>query len=106
MVGSAHALTESGSGLAASLTGSQLPGYAYGAGTLIWIIGSQKIVSTVEEGLRRIEEHVVPLESVRARKAYGLPDAFKSAANKILIFNAEANPARVKVIIVKEAIGF
>jgi L-lactate utilization protein LutC len=105
-VGSAHALTETGTLVAASLTGSQLPAYAYGAGTLIWIIGSQKIVADLDEAMRRLEEHVVPLESARARKAYGLPESFKSAANKILILNAEANPARVKVIIVKEAIGF
>jgi hypothetical protein len=106
IVGSAHALTEAGTIVTASMTGSQLSAYASAAGTLVWIIGSQKIVTTQEEALRRIQEYVVPLESVRARKAYGMPDSFNSAANKILIFNAEANPARVKVIIIKEAIGF
>jgi len=35
-VGSAHAVTETGTVVVASLTGSQLPSYTYGAGTLIW----------------------------------------------------------------------
>ena len=35
-VGSAHAVTETGTVVVASLTGSQLPSYAYAAGTLIW----------------------------------------------------------------------
>jgi L-lactate utilization protein LutC len=106
VVGSAHALTETGSVLAASLTGSQLPAYAYGAGSLVWVIGAQKIVKDVDEGLKRIYDHVVPLESIRARKAYGLPDSFNSYPAKILILNREIQPGRVKVIIVKEAIGF
>jgi hypothetical protein len=105
-VGSAHAVTETGSILVASLTGSQLPAYAYGAGSVLWIMSTKKIVKDVEEGFKRIEEHVVPMESVRARKAYGLPDSFNSYPAKILLFNREVQPGRVKVIFVKEDLGF
>lgn len=105
-VGSAHAVTETGTVIIASLTGSQLPSYAYGAGTVIWVVGAQKIVKDVEEGMRRLAEHVVPLESARARKAYGLPDSFSSFPSKVLLFNREVQPGRVKVIIVNEALGF
>jgi hypothetical protein len=41
-VGSAHAVTETGTVLVASLTCSQLPAYDYGASTLIWVVGAQK----------------------------------------------------------------
>jgi hypothetical protein len=105
-LGSAHAVTETGVVLAASLTGSQLPAYAYGAGALIWVVGVQKIVKDLAEGFKRIEEYVLPLESARARKAYGLPDSFSSFPAKILVFNREIQPGRVKLVFVDEAIGF
>jgi hypothetical protein len=106
VVGSAHALTEGGTLVIASLTGSQLPSYAYGAGTVIWIVGSQKIVKDVDEGMRRLEEHVIPLESERARKAYGLPEGFRSFPSKILLVSREVQPGRAKVIVVREPLGF
>ena len=105
-VGSAHAVTETGTVLIASLTGSQLPAYAYAAGSVIWVVGAQKIVKDVEEGLKRITEHVVGLESARARKAYGLPDSFSTFPSKVLLFNREVQPGRVKMIIVNESVGF
>jgi hypothetical protein len=105
-IGSAHAVSETGSILIASLTGSQLPAYAYGAGTVVWIVSSKKIVKDVEEGFKRIDEHVVPLESKRARKAYGLPDSFNSYPGKVLVFNREVQPSRAKLIFVKEDFGF
>jgi L-lactate utilization protein LutC len=105
-VGSVHALTETGSLIVASLTGSQLPAYSYGAGTVVWVVGANKIVPNVEAGFQRIEKHVTPLESVRARKAYGLPETFNSFAGKLLVINREVNPARAKVVIVGESLGF
>jgi hypothetical protein len=105
-VGSAHAVTESGTVIVASLTGSQLPSYAYGAGTVIWVVGTQKIVKDVEEGLGRINDYVVGLESARARKAYGLPDGFSTFPSKILLFSREVQPGRAKVVFVNEALGF
>jgi len=106
VIGSAHAVTETGSVVVASLTGSQLPAYVYGGGTLVWVVGAQKIVKDLEEGFKRIDEHVVPLESVRARKAYGLPDSFNSFPAKVLVFNKEIQPGRVKMVIVDEVLGF
>jgi hypothetical protein len=105
-IGSVHAITENGTLIIASLTGSQLPAYTYSAGMVIFVIGAQKIVANIEEGMQRINDYVIDLESERARKAYGLPEGFRSAANKILIFNRELIPGRVKVIIVGEALGF
>jgi len=105
-IGSAHAVTEDGFIIVASMTGSQLPAYAYGAGSVIWVVGAQKIVKNVDEGLKRIREYVVTHESARARKAYGLPETFSSYPNKILLFNREIQPGRAKIVIVNEVLGF
>ncbi|MGB8644866.1 MAG: LUD domain-containing protein [Anaerolineae bacterium] len=101
VVGSVHAITETGSVLIASRGGSQLPAYAYGADRVIWVAGTQKIVTDIEEGLQRLYQYSLPLEDVRARKAYGI----SSAINKILIVNAET-PGRTTVVLVKENLGF
>ncbi len=105
-IGSAHAVTESGIVIVASFTGSQIPAYVYGAGNLIWVIGAQKIVRNLEEGLNRIHQYVLPKETARARKAYNLPDTFHSYPSKILIFEKEIQPGRVKLVLVEEPLGF
>src|SRR4051794_13090689 len=53
MLGSVHAVTETGSLLTASMGGSQLGPYVTGAGRVILVVGTQKIVSDLDEGLRR-----------------------------------------------------
>lgn len=105
-VGSVHAITQSGQIVIASNTGSQLPAYAYGAKHVVWVVGAQKLVSSLDEAMQRLNEYVIPLESVRARKAYGLPESFNSAANKLLILNKEVQPGRLHVIFVNEKLGF
>ncbi len=102
-VGSVHAVTEDGKVLIASNSGSQLPAYAYTSSHVIWIVGTNKIVRDVDEGIKRIYEHTLPLESERARKAYGVPG---SAVNKLLIMNKENIPGRIMMILVKEKLGF
>jgi YkgG family uncharacterized protein len=102
MLGSVHAVTETGSLLAASASGSQLGPYASGAGRVIFVVGAQKIVSDVEEGMRRIDEYTFPLEDARALAAYGV----HSGVNKVLIINREVMPGRITVVLVDEVIGF
>ena len=102
MLGSVHAVTETGSLLAASMSGSQLGPYASGAGRVIFVIGTQKIVRDLEEGLLRINEYAWRLEDARAQAAYGI----HSAVNKVLIINREITPGRITVVLVDEALGF
>jgi LUD domain len=102
MLGSVHAVTETGSLLTASMSGSQLGPYVSGAGKVILVVGTQKIVSDLEEGLRRINEYAFPLEDARAQSAYGI----HSAVNKILIINREIVAERITVVLVDEALGF
>jgi hypothetical protein len=102
VVGSVAALTETGSLVAASGSGSQLPSYAGGAARAIWIVGAQKVVPDLSTALRRVEDHCLPLESARAQVAYGQP----SAISRLLILNAEPYPGRGTVLLLREAIGF
>jgi LUD domain len=102
MLGSVHAVTETGSLLAASMSGSQLGPYASGAGRVILVVGTQKIVADVEEGLLRIHEYAWRLEDARAQAAYGI----RSAVNKVLIINREITPGRITVVLVDEVLGF
>ncbi len=102
-VGSVHAVTEDGKVLIASNTGSQLPAYAYGANHVIWVVGAQKIVKDFDQGLKRLYEHTLPLESERAHKAYGVEGSFVS---KLLVVNKEIRPGRITLIFVKEVLGF
>ena len=102
IVGSVAAVTETGSLVAASASGGQLPGYAGGAARAIWIVGAQKVVPDLGTALRRVEEHCLPLESARTQALYGQP----SAINHLLILNAELHPGRSTVLLLREAIGF
>lgn len=100
--GSVHAVTEAGQVLIASNTGSQLGPYASGAGKVIWVVGAQKLVKDIHEGMRRIEEHIVPLEDVHMQQLYNI----HTNLSKLLIVNKEVRPGRITMIIVKEELGF
>jgi hypothetical protein len=102
MLGSVHAVTETGSLLAASMSGSQLGPYASGAGRVIFVVGTQKIVTDLEEALLRINEYAYRLEDARAQAAYGI----HSAVNKVLVINREITAGRITVVLVDEAVGF
>jgi hypothetical protein len=100
-VGSVHAVTLEGHVLIASARGSQLPNYVFGANHVIWVVGAQKIVKDLDEGLDRIEKHSFPLEDVRAQAAYGSG----SSIDKIVIYRKERRQ-RVTIILMKQAIGY
>jgi hypothetical protein len=102
MLGSVHAVTETGSLIVASMGGSQLGPYVSGAGRVILVVGTQKIVSDLEEGLRRVNDYAYPLEDARAQLAYGI----RSAVNKVLIINREVVAGRITVVFVDEVLGF
>jgi hypothetical protein len=102
VVGSVHAVTESGSLLIASASGSQLGPIVSGAGHLILVIGGQKIVRDLNTGIRRIDEYCFPLEDMRAQQAYGVP----SGVNNLLIINKAVAHGRITAILVTEPLGF
>jgi hypothetical protein len=102
VVGSVHAVTETGSLLVASASGSQLGPIVSGAEHVIFVIGGQKIVPDLDAGIRRLYEYSLPLEDRRAREAYGV----SSGVNNIIVINRVVAPDRVTAILVHEVLGF
>ena len=102
VVNSVAAITETGSLVLASGSGSQIPANAGGAAHAIWVVGAQKVVPDLSTALRRVEEHALPLENVRAQAIYGMP----SAVNRLLILNADPRPGRGTVLLLRETIGY
>jgi len=101
MLGSVQAITEDGALVVTSYGGSQLGPYAAGAGRLILVVGSQKIVEDLDEGLRRAREHVMPYEDERLRAQLGV--ATKLA--KLLVIYEEPRRGRTTVVLVREPVG-
>jgi hypothetical protein len=105
-IGSVHGVTENGEVLIVSNTGSQLPSYAYSSDHVVWVVGAQKLAKNLDESMKRLREYIMPLESKRAQKAYGLPENYQTNASKILILSRELKPGRITMVIVKEKLGF
>ena len=100
---SVHAVVETGEILIVNATGSSIPSDAYSSDNVIWIVGTQKIVPTLEEGFKRIREYCVPLEDKRM-KSIGSPG---TTIGKYLIFEREINKNRkINLIFVNEKLGF
>lgn len=101
MLGSVAAVTEDGALVAASATGSQLGPYAAGAGRLVLVVGSQKIVPDLEAALRRAREVVLPWENAQVRERMGVDTALE----KILVIYGEWRAGRTTVVLVREPVG-
>lgn len=101
MLGSVQAVTRDGALLTASYSGSQVGPYAMGAGRVILVVGSQKIVPDLDTALRRVRETVVPYEDARLREQMGRGTHLA----KLLITFMEPMPGRTTVILVREPVG-
>ncbi len=100
-LGSVHAVTRDGTLVIASASGSQLASYAWGAANVIFVVGAQKLVPTLEAARERIYQHSLVLEDARAVAAYGQ----HSYVGKILEIGQEL-PGRIHVVLVREPAGF
>ena len=100
-LGSVHAVTRDGTLVIASASGSQLASYAWGAANVIFVVGAQKLVPTMEAAHERIYQHSLKLEDARAYAAYGQ----NSRVGKILEIHQE-NPGRIHVVLIRQPVGF
>lgn len=103
-LGSAHAVTETGEIVVASNSGSQLAHLVFTSPNIVLIVGSQKIVPSITDAMKRLESHVIPLEDKRMMSVYG----FGTTHAKTVILHKE-NPMmgrNIHVIIVNEKLGF
>jgi hypothetical protein len=101
MLGSVAAITADGTLVAASATGSQLGAYASGAGRLILVVGSQKLVPDIDAAMARIREVVFPWENERVRERLGVDTVLE----KVLLILGEWQPGRTTVVLVREPVG-
>jgi acyl-CoA hydrolase len=100
-LGSVHAVTRDGTLVIASASGSQLASYAWGAANVIFVVGAQKLVPTLEAARERINEHSLRLEDARAYAAYGQ----NSYVGKVLEIHQEL-PGRIHVVLIRQVVGF
>jgi acyl-CoA hydrolase len=100
-LGSVHAITRDGTLVIASASGSQLASYAWGAASVIFVVGTQKLVPTVDAAHERIYQHSLILEDARAQAAYGQ----HSSVGKILEIHQEL-PGRIHVVLIRQPVGF
>ena len=100
-LGSVHAVSRDGTLVIASASGSQLASYAWGAANVIFVVGAQKLVPTLEAARERIYQHSLVLEDGRAVAAYGQ----HSFVGKILEIDQEL-PGRIHVVLVRQPAGF
>jgi L-lactate utilization protein LutC len=100
-LGSVHAVTRDGTVVIASASGSQLASYAWGAANVIFVVGAQKLVPTLEAAHERIVEHSLKLEDARAYAAYGQ----NSRVGKVLEIHQE-DPGRIHIVLIRQVVGF
>ena len=100
-LGSVHAVSRDGTLVIASASGSQLASYAWGAANVIFVVGAQKLVPSLEAARERIIEHSLKLEDARAYAAYGQ----NSRVGKILEIHQE-DPGRTHVVLIRQVVGF
>jgi hypothetical protein len=100
-LGSVHAVTHDGTLVIASASGSQLASYTWGAANVIFVIGAQKLVPSLEAARERINKHSLVLEDARAIAAYGQ----HSSVGKILEIHQEL-PGRIHVVLVRAVVGY
>ncbi|MFI5206067.1 MAG: lactate utilization protein [Candidatus Paceibacterales bacterium] len=103
-LGSVHALSQTGEFIVASNSGSQLPHIVFTSPNLIFVVGAQKLVPNLEEGLKRLQEHVIPLEDVHMMQKFNV----HTYPSKVVMFKKEQPflGRKVKMIIVNEVLGF
>jgi hypothetical protein len=104
-LGSVHAIVETGELVIASATGSQLGPYAYSARNVIWVAGAQKITKSLEDGIRRVKEYIMPHENERMMAMTG--GKFGTILGKLLIIEREVPilGRKMTLILVREATG-
>ena len=100
-LGSVHAVTQDGTLVIASASGSQLASYAWGAANVIFVIGAQKLVPGLDAARERIYQHSLKLEDARAQAAYGQ----HSYVGKVLEIHQEL-PGRIHIVLIRRPLGY
>lgn len=100
-LGGIQAICETGEAIGADASGSRQAFFTFGPPHVIWVAGINKIVPTVEDGIRRVREVALPQEDQRMKDA-GAPGSF---VGKMVIYERE-RPGRITLVMVGEELGF
>lgn len=102
IVGSVNALALTGEAVVADFGGTRVSAYAYGASRVIWVVGVNKIVPTLADAVRRVRDHVLPMEAARVAELWNV----RCAIGKLMIIEEEQQVGRVRLLLVDECLGF
>lgn len=97
-----NAIAQSGEIVACDTGGSRVGAWHFAAGHLILVSSINKIVPTLDDAMRRVQEYVYPLENIRASRKYGEP----SHLGKWVILAYEEKEGRVTLVLIDESLGF
>ena len=101
-LGGINAIAQTGELVAADRSGSRIGAYPFAASNVVIVSGVNKIVSTLDDALDRLESVAYPLENERAKDAYGVA----SEIAKQLIFRKELDEGRTTVVLIREGLGY
>ena len=101
-IGSVQAIAESGEVVVASGSGSQIAAYVYNAAHVIWVAGTQKICSSLEEAVARVRGYTVERHDEWLVEQGRNP----SPIGKLMICEREGVKGRITVILIKESLGW
>ena len=101
MVNSAQAITEDGVIVVASASASQIGPLASGAGRVIYVVGSQKIVPDVATAYTRILDTCFPTRTRDSMEAMGV----HTFLARVLLVEREWQADRTTVVLVREPVG-
>jgi L-lactate utilization protein LutB len=101
-VSGVNAIARTGELVACDASGSRVGAWPFAAGHLILVSGTNKIVASLDDALRRIREYAFPLENARAMRAYGTP----SSIGKCIILANEKAEGRITLILIDESLGY
>ncbi|KAF8946505.1 hypothetical protein BGZ47_000376 [Haplosporangium gracile] len=96
------AITETGEIAHGDQTGTKVGGVAYGAGNVVVVAGTNKIVKDEAEALARTKDFCLPFVSAYSRRAFKIKEAFMTNYE---VLRATQN-GRIQVVLVKEVLGF
>lgn len=99
------AVTESAEFLTCDLTNTRVAP-TLGAGKVIVVVSSQKLVKDLQAARDRLNNYVLPLESARCRVAYGVPSSAINFLAEVTNPNPWGAPGRITFLVIREEFGF
>lgn len=97
-----QAIAESGEIVGCDKTGSRMGAWPHAAAHLILVSGTNKVVPTIDDALRRCREYCLPLENQRAQHVYGVG----SYIGKHVILDHEDVDGRVTLVMIRQPLGY